>query len=394
MRSTPPAARPEPVPPTAETAFEPPGLLDYVHGVVRRARWILAAAVAAGLVTAVVSLLMPAWYAARATFLPSTEERTTPSLTAMLQGALNPGGGLSQLMQAGDLSVSLMQSMRIREPLVREFDLVERYRARDVDEAAGALDRHTSFHVGQEGMVRVTVEDRDPEVAAALANRTVELLDRFNAEQRMTRGRRTRQFVEAQLETTQAALARAEEALTAYQESTRVVPLSSSDASAVETGAMLLTRKMQLEIELEVKGEWLAEESEELRRLRTELDEVERRLGELPALQLEFARLVRDVKVQEEVYRFLRSQLEEARIREQEDTPSLTVVDRATPPALRARPQRTKMVLAAVVLAGLVAVLGALATTYAELLPAGSRRRQALAATGRELRDLVLWRRR
>jgi uncharacterized protein involved in exopolysaccharide biosynthesis len=389
MRSTtpPPVSRAETVPPRAD--LEPPGLLDYVHGVARRARWILAALLAAGLVTAVVSLLMPAWYAARATFLPSTEERTTPSLTAMLQGALNPGGGLSQLVQAGDLSVSLMQSMRIREPLVREFDLVERYAARDVEEAASALDRHTRFHVGQEGMVRVIVEDRDPEVAAALANRTVELLDRFNAEQRMTRGRRTRVFIDSQLDTTRAALARAEEALRAYQESARVVPLSPSDASAVETGAMLMTRKMQLEIELEVKGERLAEQSEELRRLRTELAEVERRLGELPALQLEFARLLRDVKVQEEVYRFLRSQLEEARIREQEDTPSLTLVDRATPPALRARPQRTKMVVAAIVLAGLVAVLGALATTYVELLPAGSRRRQALRATGRELRNLV-----
>jgi hypothetical protein len=48
------------------------------------------------------------------------------------------------------------------------------------------------------------------------------------------------------------------------------------------------------------------------------------------------------------------------------------------------------MVASAGLVAGLVAALGALAATYVDLLPAGSRRREVLRATGVELRQL--WR--
>ena len=108
----------------------------------------------------------------------------------------------------------------------------------------------------------------------------------------------------------------------------------------VATGADLLSRKMQLEIELQVKSEILTERSDLLQRMRSELAEVERRLEELPALNIEFARLVRDLKVHEEVHRFLRAEYEQAKIREQEDTPTLTIVDEARPPILRSRPRR------------------------------------------------------
>ena len=167
------------------------------------------------------------------------------------------------------------------------------------------------------------------------------------------------------------------------------MPLSPDVQAAIEAGSNLLTRKMQLEIALQVKGRWLAERSEELARLRSELDEVNSRLGELPVLNVEFARLVRDVKVHEQVYSFLRAEYEQSKIREQEDTPTLTLVDRAVPLELRARPRRKLMVMTAVLVAGLLAVLGTLGTTYVELLPPAGRRRRLLGATGAELRRLL-----
>jgi uncharacterized protein involved in exopolysaccharide biosynthesis len=370
-------------------AREAPSMLDYLYGVVRRGRMIIATTVVAALVMAVISLLMPSWYQARATFLPSPEERSPSALSAALSSIMNPIAP-HQIIQAGDLSVSLMRSRRIRAALVEEFDLVERYRAADIEGALMAIEAHMSFRVGQEGIVTVMVEDREPETAAAIANRAVALLDRFNAEQRMTSGRSSRVFVEAQLDKTRQALEAAEDALGAYQAETRQVPLAPNIESAVTAGAMLLAEKLRIEMELEAKKRVLTDGSPELARLRAELAEVESRLEELPALNIEFARLVRDVKVQEKVYEFLRAQYEESMIREREDTPTLTVVDPATPPKLRARPRRKVMVASAGLVAGLVAALGALAATYVDLLPAGGRRREVLRATGVELRQL--WR--
>ncbi len=364
-------------------------MLDYIYGIVRRVRWVLAAGFLAAVLTAIVALCLPSWYVAHTSFLPAVKESSTGSVTAFLHGVLNPGGGLNQTLQAGDLSVSLMRSRRIRAPLAEEFDLQERYGQPDIDATIRELDGHVSFFVGQEGMVTVTVEDREPEVAAAIANRMVALLDTFNSEQRMTRGRGSRIFIEGQLARTMDDLRQAEEALETYQAETKVVPLSPDVQAAVGTGAGLMARKLQLEIELEVKQQWLTDRSEELRRLRSELAGVESHLGALPALTLEFARRVRDVRVHEELYAFLRTQYAEAKIREQEDTPTLDIVDRATPLALRARPRRALMVMTAAVVTALLAVFAAMAATYVELLPATSRRRQVLAATGSELGRLV-----
>ena len=52
---------------------------------------------------------------------------------------------------------------------------------------------------------------------------------------------------------------------------------------------------------------------------------------ELPSVALEYARFLREVKVQGKVFEFLTMQLEAARIQEAKDTPVCQVVQRAEP---------------------------------------------------------------
>ena len=381
-----------PAPPALEPPVEP-GLVDYLYGLVRRARWILLNACFVGLVAAVVSLFLPHWYLARSTFLPALEERSTFSLTAFLREVAIPGGGLSDQAQAGDLSVALLKSRRVRAALIEEFDLITRYKARDIEEALVALDAHSSFFVGQEGLVTVGIEDREPEMAARMVNRSVAILDQFNAEQRMTKGQRTRIFVERELEQCGRDLAAAEEALEQYQTKTKLMPLSPQAEAGVSASAELLARKFEAEIALRMKQSVLRENNEEIRFLRAELAEIDRKLSELPAIGLDYARLMRDLKVREQVYSFLRAEYEQAKIQEERDTPSLTVVDAAEKPLKRARPRRTLLTLTAAGVAFVVSILGALVLTWVDLLAPDDRRRATLGAAGTELKRLFRLRR-
>ncbi len=379
---------PQAMPPVPAHPLPPPGdanLIDYLYGVARRARWILANMLLVGAVAAVTALLLPHWYLSRASFLPSVEERSGFSLTAFLREVAIPGGGLSDAVQAGDLSVAILRSRTARTTLIEEFDLIKRYKAEDIEDALEELDDHSSYFVGQEGLVTIGIEDRDPAVAARMVNRSLEILDTFNAEQRMTKGQRTRVFVERELAQCETDLRAAEDALEQYQEETKLVSLSPQTEAGVTASATLLTRKLEVEIALRLKQNILSENNEEVRLLRAELAEINRKLTELPAIGLEYARLVRDLKVREQVYGFLRAEYEQAKIEEERDSPSLTVLDEAQQPIKRARPRRTRIVVTAALVAGVVSVLGALVLTWIDMLPPGDRRRGTLRAAGEEL---------
>ena len=94
----------------------------------------------------------------------------------------------------------------------------------------------------------------------------------------------------------------------------------------------------------------LAESSEEVRRVRQELAAIDRQVGGLPLAGIEIMRLWRDVKVQEQVFELLTAQLEEARIRETRDTPTVQVLDHAVVPLHKSRPKRALVVIAGFVI--------------------------------------------
>jgi tyrosine-protein kinase Etk/Wzc len=61
--------------------------------------------------------------------------------------------------------------------------------------------------------------------------------------------------------------------------------------------------------------------------------------AQVPELGLELARLMRDVKVQETVYSLLTQQLEQAKIAEARDTPTVQALDTAVPADRKSKPK-------------------------------------------------------
>jgi uncharacterized protein involved in exopolysaccharide biosynthesis len=314
-----------------------------------RARFLAANVAVVTALALVLSLVLPKWYQASAVLLPPTEEEAGASLSSLFPKGFGmvrvPG-----LPTPADLYVAVLKSRTVGDRLCDRFDLVRRYRVKDRERARLALADLTRFAVGDEGTIAIKVEDRDPRVAADIANAYVEELDRFNRETRTTAGKRTRVFVETRLEVAKRDLAAAEDALRAYQQRHGVTTLSPAARGEAEVGANLMAQKIALEVKLNVLRESLSETSEEVRRVREELAALERQLGSMPTTGIEVMRLWRDVQVQEQVYELLTSQLEEARIRETRDTPTVQLLDRAVPPLHKSRPKRSLVVLAGFVI--------------------------------------------
>lgn len=321
---------------------EPAVLLGVIR---RRSRFLIANVVGVTLLALAVSLLLPKWYSARAVLLPPTEDDLGMSALGQVLPRGLGGIRIPGAPTLGDLFVSVLKSRTVADRIIARFDLVKRYKVHDAETAAKELDGHVRFRVGDEGTIEITAEDQDPKTAAALANAYVEELDRFNKESRSTSAKRTRAFIEGRLDLAKRDLAAAEDRLRDMQQRRHLAAISPSAQGEAEVGATLMAQKIALEVRLQVLRQSLDDSSEEVRRVRQLLAALERQVSGMPGAGIEVMRLWRDVKVQEQVFELLTAQLEEARIRETRDTPTVQVLDRALPPVRKSRPKRAWIVL-------------------------------------------------
>ncbi|HKO21527.1 MAG TPA: GNVR domain-containing protein [Candidatus Eisenbacteria bacterium] len=329
---------------------------DYFQVFRARRRFLVLNVIATTLLALAVSLILPKWYTARAVLLPPTEDDASSALSMLMPRSLGPVR-IPGAPTMGDVFVAVLKSRSVADRLVSRFDLVRRYNSRDEEKAVKELASHVKFQLGDEGTIAIAVEDRDPKSAAAMANAYVEELDRFNVETRTSSAKRTRSFIDERLTVAKRDLTAAEDRLRAYQQERKLPALSPSAQSDADVGANLMAQKVALEVKLQVLRQSLAESSEEVRRVRQELAAVDRQVSGLPQAGIEIMRLWRDVKVQEQVFELLTAQLEEARIRETRDTPTVQVLDHASVPLHKSRPKRALVVIAGFVI-GLTGSLG------------------------------------
>src|SRR5690349_12042712 len=278
----------------------------------RVAVFALVAAVVAG----VVVFLLPSWYRAEAVLLPPSDNDSGFNASSLLHAIAVPGISVPSAATGAEVLIAILESRTVGEQLVKDFDLRNRYHKPVLDDALRELAKHARFKLTEAGTIVISVEDHDPNRAAAMANRYVAALDRFNREVRMTKGRRTRLFIESRIAETQQKLAVAEEALATYQSRHKTMAISPDKSSAIEAAADLYAQREALQVRLGVVRSYTRASTDEEVQIQQKLDQIDHQLAALPQTGLEQSRLLRDVKTLEQVYVLLGAQYEQARIDE------------------------------------------------------------------------------
>lgn len=339
---------------SGDVAFDARALVEAVR---RRARFVFGVGAAAAVLTFGVASVLPRWYTASTTLMPP-EEGDLLSNISMAQRALTkfPAFGiLNDYFTPADVYKAVLGSRTVKEAIVHEFDLQKVYRQKSLEKTLRALQDHTKIKLNPDGTIKVSVEDRKRDRAAAMANAYVRELDRFNVEKRNSTARRTREFLQRRVAEEDSLLRRSEADLRSYQEDHRAVAPGTAEGTSIQAAAEVMSRKLMLEVRLGVLRGYLREDNAQVVQVRTELEQLEARIAALPRLQGDLQRLVRDSKVHEQVFLMLTAELEQARVREAMDTPTVQVMDPAFEPERHSRPKRTLLALAAAVLATAVA---------------------------------------
>ena len=326
-------------------------------------------------VAAVVALLMPNWYRAKATILPPKDESSLLPRGAMdLLAGLGPiGFATTGLGSTGSQQLAaVLRSRSLADIVIHKEDLVAHYDLDTLPKARREFLDLYSVEIDADGMVVVQIPDKDPNKAASIVNCALATLDSINQSLSTGTAAATRRFVEGRLAQVETDLREAEEAMRAFQERYGTIAIEEQLAVMIQNLAKLRVERMKQEMDLALLSEQPGADSKRLTSAREKVGMIDRQIGAVetsgdsaaslsagnaPRLAMESLRLLRQVTVYDQVYQFLRQALEQAKIDERRDIPTFTVLDPAIPPDKKWRPMRSFIVLGSGVTAFLLLTL-------------------------------------
>ncbi len=368
-------------------------LFDYWDVLVAR-RMLIGSLCFAGIAASLaISLLLPNIFESTASVLPQLESKEGGMLAALLTSPA--AGGMAQNLGLGlpsmpttptDVFVSILKSRVMADDVIAKFSLMDRYREKTMVETRKELEDHLRITVTKEKVIKVAVEDTDPQIAADMANFYVANLDQVNRTVTVSKAGQNRAFIERRLAETVESMARAEEALRDFQAKNKTVAVEAQAKVMIEAAAILQGQITAQEVQLQVMGSYLSPDNPDLARIRSNVEELKKQLTimgsgkdgkgmvlgdrlhpamtSVPDLALQFGRLFRQVKVQETLFTLLTSQHEQAKIAEARDTPTVQVLDPAVPADKRSRPRLLLNLAVAGMLSLVVGVFAAFFLDY------------------------------
>jgi len=363
-------------------------LYSYLAVLVKYSRFIFFNFIFICFTVGLLSLFLPNWYRAKTTLLPPERGGLGIGLSSSLLGEFSTLSGLSLPMTAtpSDVFAAILKSRAVVEPVVQQENLLKVYGVSRMEDGLMEFFSHLQVKVENEGIISIDFEDRNRDRAARVANLLVEELDLVNRTTSTSKAKNARIFIEERLSQTQIKLKAAEDSLKGFQERNKAIVLDEQMKATVQAAAELKAEMTSAEIQMNVLGKNMSPDHPQIQQLKSRINEIRRQLGLLesgyanakenkvlgvpfsqaPSLSLELARLTREVKIQEKLFELLTQQYEQYKIEETKDTPTVQVLDKASPPETKYKPKRAFMVLIAGIASLFLSVIFSFSLEYIE----------------------------
>ncbi len=336
--------------------------------------------------------IYPITYSSEIKILPPEENKisgisnlvgNTDFLSLLGNGSL---GGNSQLF------AEILKSRSAAEYVVEKCNLIKHFDVESKQVAAEKLRKIIDVEVNKEGIIILTSEATTPFfsrfskandstkiLSAKISNTFAEALDKINREKLNSRAKRSREYIERQIEQTKISLDSSEITLKRFQEKNKAISLPEQLTASIQTAAKLKSEIILTEIQLGTLS-YNAADEKILEGLNRKLEEQKKQYSnieggeklnsdympafkDVPELSLELARLYREVKIQNEVYLLLQKQFFTEKIQENKDIPTVEVLDKAIPPL---KPKSPRLVFHTIVGGVIAFLLSSLVLLYIE----------------------------
>lgn len=376
----------------AENNGQTISIIDYLQVIVKYRKMIVG-------ITAVAFILALAYCLTAKKIYSSTTKILAPQqnqgVMSMMLGQM--GGGMANLagdlFQSGkpvDLYAGILKTEALGDKIIDRFRLMEVYEQKTRLEMYRVLIAKVKIEVGKkDGLISITVEDKDPKRAADMANAYVEELEKLTLGLNISGALQNKSFLEDRLSTAKADLARAEDALKSFQSRNKAISVTEQARATIEGVAQLRAQLAAQEVQLATFRRQLTDYSQEVKssktsiaNLKTQIAKLEGQeagassipnVGAVPELGQEYARLMRDFKIQEILVELLTKQYEMTKLTEANNVSTVQVVQKARIPDRKIKPKRAIIVITCTMAGFAMALFLAFMRDFLVTLPAETK---------------------
>ncbi len=354
------------------------------------------------LVSTLVAFLIPKSYTSTTQLMPP-DPQSTSGMAMMAAMVAKAGGGLAGvagdllgLKSSGALFIGVLRSQTSQDRLIQQFDLRKVYGTRLVVDARTRLDENTSISEDKKsGIITISVRDRSPQRAAALAGAYVDQLNSLVSELSTSSAHRERVFLEVRLKVAKQDLDDASNQLAQFSSKNNTLDIQQEGKAMLDAAGTIAGEMIAAQSQLEGIRQIYTDKNSRVVSLKARVAELRKQLEKLsgtqanaanstsassgqtadpsaakaggglpyptikslPLLGAKYGDYYRRAKIQETVYELLTEQYELAKVQEAKETPSVKVLDPARVPEKKSFPPRLLIMLLGTLLAAGVSVL-------------------------------------
>ena len=328
-------------------------------------------------ITAIFSFILPKTFTAVAVLMPPGSQQDISILNAFSDSELPFGGLISKTEEEAMKLIAILKSRTVMETIIKKYNLIEFYKAQNIEEALESLADHVSLEIEEEGTLSIKAHvstgwlhyDKDElkvrELSAEIANEFVNQLDIVNKRLQTEQAVHQRKFLGERYGENLMDLIKAEEKLKQFKENHNIISIESQTRTAIESAAALKNQILINEVQkgvvsrkLKLNHPEIIGIEDEIRELTVKLHEIEYGrdtsenvrgnlflvLSEIPQIDADLMRLTREVDIQSTLFIYLTQQYEDAKIQEAKNTPTIQLLDPAVTPIKKSSPKRLLMV--------------------------------------------------
>ena len=309
------------------------GLMDLAIVLLRKKIFILVGLLVVSIMAVVITLLMSKEYIATAVLLPS---KSSSSPLGGLLGDLPIGGGLlgGGLFSKDDNEkfLTILQSRVMAEAAIEKFGLIERYgflkrKKYYIEDVVKKFNRNVGVEEDKLDNINVSFRDTNPEFSAAVVNFMVAKLDTLSFEMTRQNARGARLFFEKRLEEMRIVLDSVHSRFAQFQTMNNMIDLDAQVKGTVEALANVEAQVIAADIQQNILASSFTRDNNTIAELEKRKQVLNGRLEDYmnngsghviialkktPALSVQYAYLLRDVKTQEALNGFLLQMYEQA----------------------------------------------------------------------------------
>jgi capsule polysaccharide export protein KpsE/RkpR len=261
-----------------------------------------------------------------------------------------------------DRILGILNSRLLLNKVTKQFNLMKYYEIqnKNTDKLLKAFKNDLSFDPNEFGMVEISVINKNPKIAALMANYFVSILDSLYTSFSLTQARDNRLFLENRYLKNVSDLKNAEESMYQFQKKYGIFVVPEQIEVAVKVAAELESKLIETEIKRfniqELKGinspEYLLID-DQYQSLKNKIIELKssNKLSDTsnilfpfkkaPEIVINYYRNYREIEIQTKILEVVLPLYEQAKLEEQKSMPCVQVLDYASPPQEKYSPKRS-----------------------------------------------------